>query len=102
MGPRRLSHPSEGKKIRDLSNHRSVEILLTREASDAAEEQDITRPDILAALRNCRLCKESERRGTQWRRVVSGTDIDGNVIIMIVTVVYQVRRILVLELEREK
>jgi hypothetical protein len=100
VGPRRLSHPSEGTKIRSLASHCQVEILLTDEASDAAEELDITRPDLLAALRNCSVV-ESRRRGSQWLRVVKGTDIDGLAIIMTVTVVYQVRRILVLEIERE-
>jgi len=101
VGPRRLSYPSEGRKIRDLANHRLVEILLAKGASDAAEQEDITRPDIVAALRNCSVV-ESGRRGSQWRRVVSGADIDGVVITMTVTVVYQVRRILVLEIGREK
>lgn len=101
MGPRRLNHPSEGKKIRDLANHRLVEILVTDDAADAAEQQDITRPDILLSLRNGSVVR-SERRGQQWRRIVCGTDIDGNVIVMTVTVVYQVRRILVLAIQREK
>lgn len=101
MAPRHLNHPSEGRKIRDLANHRSIEVMLTNDASDAAERQDISRPDVLAALRNCSVVR-SERRGSQWRRIVCGTDIDGNAITMVVTVIYQVRRILVLEIEREK
>src|SRR5215472_12921982 len=87
--PRRLNHPSEGTRIRTLANHRSVEILLSSEASDATEEQDLTRADILTALRNCSVI-ESIGRGAQWRRVVRGTDIDGCLIVMTITVVYQV------------
>jgi hypothetical protein len=100
VGPRRLSYPSEGTKIRALASHRLVELLLTRDASDMCEEQGLTRIDLLMALRTCAVTG-SERRGMQWRRTVRGNDFDGNSIVMIVTVVYQVRRILVLEVELE-
>ena len=100
MGPRRLNHPSEGTKIRALASHRLVELLLTRDASNMCEQQGLTRMDLLVALRTCAV-SGSERRGMQWRRTVRGTDIDGNPIVMVVTVVYQVRRILVLEVELE-
>jgi hypothetical protein len=100
VGPRRLNYPSEGMKIRTLASHRLVELLLARGALDTCEERGLTRMDLLVALRTCAVIG-SERRGGQWRRTVRGNDIDGNSIMMVVTVVYQVRRILVLEVEVE-
>src|ERR1700733_11439834 len=99
--PRRLSHSSEGAKIRSLANHREVAILLTNDASDTAEQRGLTRSDLLMALRTCSVV-QSVGRGQQWRRVVRGADIDGNSITMIVTVVYHFRRIVVLEIEGER
>jgi hypothetical protein len=77
-----------------------LRFLLTNDASDTAEEQSLTRSDLLMALRTCTVVG-SERRGLQWRRVVRGADIDGNSIIMTVTIVYHFRRIVVLEIEGE-
>jgi hypothetical protein len=101
VGNRRLNHSTEGAKLRALASHRQVELLLRQDASDAAERQEITRPDLLMALRNCAVVKSELHGSSQWRRMVRGTDIDGNVLVMTVTVVYPLRRIRVLEVERE-
>ena len=100
MGNRCLNHSTEGAKLRALANHRQVELLLSTSASDFAEEHEITRSDFLMALRTCAVVK-SELYGAQWRRVVRGNDIDGDVLLMTVTVVYPIRRIRVLEVQLE-
>jgi ribosomal protein S6E (S10) len=56
-----------------------------------------SRMDLLVAIRNGSIVR-SERRGLQWRRTVRGQNIDGDLITIIVTVAYQIRRISVLEL----
>jgi hypothetical protein len=100
VGKRRLNHSTEGAKLRALANHRLVELLLSFAAYEAADKQDITRTDLLMALRTCAIVK-SELHGTQWRRVVQGNDMDGNALVMTVTVIYPIRRIRVIEVERE-
>ena len=100
MPTRRLNHSTEGAKIRALAAHREVEIILTDDASSSAEAMGLERTDLLDALRMCSVVG-SQRRGSQWRRTVSGADIDGRPITMIVTVVYHIRRIVVLEIEGE-
>jgi ribosomal protein S6E (S10) len=57
-----------------------------------------TRMDLLVAIRNGSIIR-SERRGLQWRRAVRGQNIEGDLITIIVTVAYPIRRITVLELQ---
>jgi hypothetical protein len=99
--PRRLNHSTEGARIRSLAAHREIELTLTDDAEDTAEARDLDRADLIAALRTCSVIR-SERRGSQWRRMIRGTDIDGNAITMIVTVVYHFRRIVVLGIEGDE
>jgi ribosomal protein S6E (S10) len=98
MSRRHLSHATEGTRLRNLANNRQVELLPIDGVLAIMNETGQTRMDLLVAIRNGSIVR-SERRGLQWRRTVRGQNIEGNLITIIVTVAYPIRRISVLELQ---
>jgi len=97
---RRLSHRSEGGKIRDLARGKWVAVLLTSEVEDALVSKGALRSDVLTVLRNSSVIG-SELRGQQWRRTVRGCDADGRALTLVITVAYPQHRIVVLEVDME-
>jgi hypothetical protein len=97
MSRRHLSHATEGTRLRNLANNRLVELMPIDSVLEIMIETGQTRMDLLVAIRNGSIIR-SERRGLQWRRTVRGQNIEGELITMIVTVAYPIRRISVLEL----
>jgi len=74
--------------------------MITYSAQNSVAAAGFLRRDVLAALKNGSITM-SERRGQQWRRVVRGCDLDGQGMILTVTISYPLRRITVLEFKLE-
>jgi len=83
---------SEGSKLRRLARSPGVEILFGSHADRELEKDNITRPDALAALASGTVVN-SELHGLEWRRTVRGHNRDGDEIMLVVTVDYDIGRI---------
>lgn len=81
----------------------TTELMFTQRSGHEAEQLGISRPDCLRAIATGGVIR-SEQFGPDWRRVVQGRDMDGNLITLVITVVSIAddgrKRIVVLESER--
>jgi hypothetical protein len=92
---RRQPHQqADGPRIRRLAALENVEILFT--CDEKLRKHEISRPDVLAALKTCSVLK-SEKTHDAWRRTVRGFDRDEGEIFLVVTIDSDIRRIVVFD-----
>lgn len=75
----------DGPRIRRLAADENVDILINKKAAHRLRQENISRPDALMAICNCRVITSEHRHG-QWRRTIRGQDADGESIELVVVI----------------
>lgn len=88
--------------MRRLAKNPATELMFTQSSGHEAEQTGLTRSDCLRMIAVGRVIR-SEMSGPDWRRWVRGTDLDGNTMTLVLTVVptsENNKRIVILKCER--